>query len=61
MCVNQCLLLVGKINIPLRVARMLGAKVLGEKNYYVYDLSKYDCDLEHAKEVISQSDYATSN
>ena len=49
------------LDLPLRVARMLGAKVLGEKNYYVYDLSKYDCDLEHAKEVISQSDYATSN
>jgi len=49
------------LDLPLRVVRMLGSKVLGEKNYCVYDLSKYDCDLEHAREVISQSKYATSS
>lgn len=49
------------LDLPIRVTRMLGAKVLGEKNYYVYDLSKYDCDLEHAKEVVSKSSYAKSN
>lgn len=50
-----------QLKLPKQVSRLIGMRVLGNKNYLVFNMSKYDCDLESIHKTLSGSPHVFSN
>lgn len=49
------------LDLPSKVLRLLSTRVLGEINYFVFDFSKYECDVDYVYNLVSKCSHVKNN